>query len=77
MAEDPSDPVRQATAPAQWLLELGLEGVPLTAIHALARAVVREAALRWPDWWNAELFGPPHREADLAVLTRCATVFVG
>jgi hypothetical protein len=34
----------------------------------LARAVVREAAQRWPGWWHAELFGPPHREADLRVL---------
>ncbi len=42
--------------------------MPLTQTNALARAVVREAAERWPDWWNAELFGPPHREADLAVL---------
>jgi hypothetical protein len=42
--------------------------VPLTQTNALARAVVREAAERWPDWWNAELFGPPHREADLALL---------
>jgi hypothetical protein len=29
---------------------------------------VREAAERWPAWWYADLFGPPHREADLAVL---------
>jgi hypothetical protein len=58
-----------ATAPARWLLNLGADGsVALTATYALARAVVREAAERWPDWWNAELFGPPHREDDLAVL---------
>jgi hypothetical protein len=68
MAQDVRDSVTQATAPARWLLDLGLEGVPLTATHVLARAVVREAALRWPGWWNAELFGPPHREADLRVL---------
>jgi hypothetical protein len=30
--------------------------------------VVREAAERWPNWWNAELFGPPHREMDIALL---------
>jgi hypothetical protein len=29
---------------------------------------VREAAECWPDWWNAELFGPPHREMDKALL---------
>ncbi len=61
--------VEAATAPARWLLEAGSDGgVALTATYALARAVVREAADRWPGWWNAELFGPPHREADLAVL---------
>jgi len=58
-----------ATAPATWLLAAAADGgVPLTQTHALARIVVREAAERWPGWWKAELFGPPHREADLAVL---------
>jgi hypothetical protein len=52
-----------ATAPARWLLEMASgEGVPLTQTNALARSVVREIAERWPDRWNAELFGPPHRE---------------
>ncbi|MGO9319320.1 MAG: hypothetical protein ACLQBY_00730 [Solirubrobacteraceae bacterium] len=61
--------VEVATAPARWLLEVGADGgVELTATYALARAVVREAAERWPGWWDAELFGPPHREAELAVL---------
>jgi hypothetical protein len=63
-----AEAVGQATAPARWLLDHGVEGVPLTARYALARVVVRDVALRWPEWWNAELFGPPHREADLAVL---------
>lgn len=57
-----------ATEPARWLLGAGTEGVPLTQKHALARAVVREAAIRWPDWWRAELFGEPHREADVRVV---------
>jgi hypothetical protein len=57
-----------ATAPARWLLDEATAGVPLTQTYALARAVVRDAAVRWPGWWDAELFGPPHREADLAVL---------
>ena len=58
-----------ATAPARWLLETACDGgVPLTQTHALARVVVREAAERWPGWWNAELFGVPHREADMALL---------
>jgi hypothetical protein len=73
LGDRPSDvaahDVEAATAPARWLLEAGSNGgVALTATYALARAVVREAADRWPGWWNAELFGPPHREADLAVL---------
>lgn len=67
MTADP-DPVLSATAPARWLLDLGLEGVPLTQTHALARAVVRDAARRWPHWWDAELFGEPYREAELAPL---------
>lgn len=57
-----------ATSPARWLLQIGVDGIALTQTNALARAVVREAAERWPHWWDAELFGPPHREADLAVL---------
>lgn len=62
------DGVDVATAPARWLLDAGVDGIPLTQTHALARKVVREAAELWPDWWHAELFGPPHREADLALL---------
>jgi hypothetical protein len=61
--------VDEATAPARWLLDAAAEGVALTQTHALARVVVREAAERWPGWWDAELFGPPHRETDLAVLS--------
>ncbi len=57
-----------ATEPARWLLEAGIEGVALTQTYALARAVVREAALRWPGWWDAELFGEPYREADVRVV---------
>lgn len=67
----PPDPARiayEATAPARWLLDAAQDGVALTQTHALARAVVREAAERWPGWWNAELFGPPQREADVRVL---------
>jgi hypothetical protein len=45
-----------------------VEGVALTQTNVLARAVVREAAERWPDWWDAEVHGPPHREADVRVL---------
>jgi hypothetical protein len=58
-----------ATAPARWLLQAASDGgVQLTQTYALARAVVREATQRWPEWWDADFFGPPHREADVAVL---------
>ena len=58
-----------ATGPTRWLLDTaGNGGIPLTQTNALARAVVREAADRWPDWWNAELFGLPQREMDMALL---------
>lgn len=40
----------------------------MTQTHALSRAVVREGAERWPDWWDADVHGPPHREADVRVL---------
>jgi hypothetical protein len=60
--------IENATGPALWMLGMSVDGIPLTQTHALGRAVVREAAERWPSWWDAELFGPPHREADLAVL---------
>ena len=57
------------TAPARWLLEMASgEGIPLTQTNALARSVVREMAERWPDWWNAELFGAPHREWDMPLI---------
>ncbi|MGP0035099.1 MAG: hypothetical protein ACLP4R_11080 [Solirubrobacteraceae bacterium] len=58
----PEDLAAAATAPARWLLETASDGgIPLTQTYALARVVVREAAERWPGWWNAELFGVPHR----------------
>jgi Plasmid pRiA4b ORF-3-like protein len=65
----PDELAARAAGPVRWLLDAaGNGGVPLTQTNALARAVVREAAKRWPDWWNAELFGPPHREMDMALL---------
>jgi Plasmid pRiA4b ORF-3-like protein len=63
-----TEAIERATAPARWLLDMGVEGIALTQTHALARVVVREGAERWPQWWDAELFGPPHREADVRVL---------
>src|SRR3954451_18930177 len=58
----------EATALVRWLLASGVRGLGLTKTHALQRATVREAAARWPQWWRHDLFGPPHREADLPVL---------
>jgi Plasmid pRiA4b ORF-3-like protein len=60
--------VERATEPARWLLEMGVEGIPLTQTHALARAVVREGVQRWPAWWDTEVVGPPQREAEVRVL---------
>ena len=67
MADHAAD-TDEATAVVRWLLESGVRGLGLTKAHALQRATVREAAARWPQWWNHALFGPPHREADLPVL---------
>ena len=65
----PAELAAAAMAPARWLLEMASgEGVPLTQTNALARSVVREMAERWPDWWNAELFGAPHREWDMPLI---------
>jgi hypothetical protein len=58
-----------ALAPAIWLLEQAAEGIALTQTGALNRALVREVAERWPEWWRAELFGPPNREDDVTLLS--------
>jgi Plasmid pRiA4b ORF-3-like protein len=58
----------EATAVVRWLLVAGITGLRLTKTHALARATVREAAVRWPQWWRQDLFGLPLREAELPVL---------
>jgi hypothetical protein len=57
-----------ALGPVLWLLKQATEGIALTQTGALDRAFVREVAQRWPSWWNAELFGPPNRQDDLALL---------
>ena len=62
--------IEETTVLARWLLEQGVDGLGLTKTHALQRAIVREVAERWPHWWHHELFGPPHREADLPVLVQ-------
>jgi hypothetical protein len=66
-AIDP-DGARSALEPTLWLLEQGNDGIGLTQTGALNRALVREVAERWPGWWEADLFGPPHREDDVTQL---------
>lgn len=68
MTADREQAIEQASAPARWLLDMGTVGIPLTQTDALARAVVREAVERWPSWWDADLHGPPNREAEVRVL---------
>lgn len=55
-------------APLSWLLEEAAAGIPLTQTGALNRALVRTGAERFPGWWRAETFGPPHREDEVAAL---------
>ena len=62
------DSARTALAPAVWLLEQATDGIALTQTGALNRALVREVAERWPSWWRADLFGPPNRQDDMALL---------
>ena len=64
---DPDD-ARTALAPAVWLLEQATYGIALTQTGALNRALVREVARQWPSWWSADLFGPPNRQDDMALL---------
>src|SRR5436190_7846323 len=60
---------RLRRARARWLLDtVGTLVFPLCRRTHLRESCVREVAERWPDWWNAELFGPPHREMDMALL---------
>ena len=67
MADDQRE-ILEATALVRWLLEAGAGGLGLTKTHALQRVVVRDVAERWPHWWDHELLGPPHREAELPML---------
>jgi hypothetical protein len=69
LAESPGVPDEAVTA-ARWLLERAVEGIVLTQTGALNRALVREIVELRPDWWDPALFGPPHREDDVAPLTR-------
>ncbi len=71
----PESEIASAFEPLLWLLDRGREdGLQLTQTGALARAIVREAAERFPHWWDAELFGPPHQEAELVLLEALHTL---
>ncbi len=63
---------RDALEPVLWLLELTGDGITLTQTGALNRALVLDAAERWPAWWNGEQFGPPNRADELALHRACA-----
>lgn len=63
------DEIEAGFAPLLWLLDRGRgDGLALTQTGALGQPIVREIAVRFPDWWDLDLFGPPHREAELALL---------
>jgi hypothetical protein len=57
-----------AVEPLLWLLGRLTDGLKLTQTGALPRVLVREANKRYPDWWDTDLFGPPHREAEVYAL---------
>jgi hypothetical protein len=49
-----------------WLLDAAADnGLALTQTGALNRALVRKAVGRFPDWWDTDLFGLPHREDEV------------
>lgn len=48
-----------------WLLDAADDGLALTQTGALNRVLVRKAVERFPDWWDTDLFGPPHREGEV------------
>lgn len=65
----PGSDVDASFEPLLWLLGRSRDGgLQLTQTGALARVIVREAAEKFPHWWDAELFGPPHQEAELVLL---------
>lgn len=67
---------RTALEPLLWLLGRLDSGVDLTQTHAFSRAFVREAAGRYPNWWDAR-FGPPQREADVVGLEALHEIVTG
>jgi hypothetical protein len=69
MRASTGEDVDAAFEPVLWLLgRAGDEGLPLTQTGALGQAIVREAVERFPSWWDSDLVGPPHQEAEVALL---------
>jgi hypothetical protein len=72
LVADPPPPVPElcahAVEPLHWLLERAEHGIELTKTGALARAFVREAVERYPDWWDTRVVGPPYQEAEVQAL---------
>jgi hypothetical protein len=65
----PQEEIDTAFAPLLWLLDRAeKDGLPLTQTGALGRSIVQEAVAEFPAWWDVALFGPPRREAELALL---------
>jgi hypothetical protein len=70
VAADPR-PVERGAASAAlalWLLERAEDGIALTQTGALNRALVRQVAEGWPEWWRGEEYGPPSGEGDVKPL---------
>lgn len=69
---DPPPPTRETCAraiePLRWLLAQAEHGIELTKTGALARAFVRKAVERYPDWWDTPVVGPPYQEAEVRAL---------
>lgn len=72
LAADPPavDPQAAGTAVAavRWLLDRAEDGIALTQTGALNRALVRALVEQWPGWWDADIYGLPNREDDVALL---------
>jgi hypothetical protein len=66
----PVDPQVAAAAlePTRWLLERATDGLALTQAGWLNRALVREVAERYPQWWDRAFLGLPSSELDVSRL---------
>ncbi len=58
----------EALEPLLWLLSNLDNGLKLTQTGALPRALVRDAVVQYPDWWDTTTVGPPYQEAEILPL---------